>query len=97
MQTFDRNEVLRKIVAFVESFPTVCCNSRAHIGSGRLSSFSGQESNCQFDSRFFFVITCDVDVQMAHASPFSTSTLRYLSNVIKNTMMRGVFTPAIEL
>ncbi len=35
--------------------------------------------------------------QMAHASPFSTSTFRYLSNDIKNTPMWGVVTLAIEL
>jgi hypothetical protein len=34
---------------------------------------------------------------MAHKSPFSTSTLRLLSNDIKNVTMRGVLTPIIEL
>ncbi len=44
----------------------------------------------------FCVITCVVDVQMTHASPFSTSTLRYLSNGIKNVSMQSVLAPAIE-
>jgi hypothetical protein len=35
--------------------------------------------------------------QMAHASPFSTSTLWSLSNDINNASMRGVLTPTIEL
>jgi hypothetical protein len=34
---------------------------------------------------------------MTHASPFSTSMLRFLSNDIKNAPMRGVLTPIIEL
>jgi hypothetical protein len=46
---------------------------------------------------FLFVITCATDVQMAHASPFSTFTFWYLSNVIKNASMQGVWTPAIKL
>jgi hypothetical protein len=46
---------------------------------------------------FLFVITFVVDVQMAHASPFSTSILRQLSNGMKNVSMQGVLTPAIEL
>jgi len=38
-----------------------------------------------------------VDVQMAHARPFLTSTLQYLSIDIKNTSMQGVLAPTIEL
>jgi hypothetical protein len=34
---------------------------------------------------------------MAHARPFSTSTLKYLSNDIKNTSRQGVLTIAIKL
>jgi hypothetical protein len=34
---------------------------------------------------------------MAHARPFSTSTLQALSNGIKNTSRKGVLTSAIEL
>ncbi len=34
---------------------------------------------------------------MAHARPFSTSTLQELSNNIKNTSRQGVLTPAIEV
>jgi len=34
---------------------------------------------------------------MAHARPFSTSTLQNLSNDINNTSRKGVLTPAIEL
>ncbi len=34
---------------------------------------------------------------MVHVSPFSTSTLRYFSNDVKNTPMRSVLTPTIEL
>jgi hypothetical protein len=37
------------------------------------------------------------DVQMAQKNPFSTSTLQYLSNDVKNAPMRGVLTLAIEL
>jgi hypothetical protein len=42
-------------------------------------------------------ITCVANVQMAHARPFSTSTLQGLSNGIKNTSRRGVFPSAVEL
>jgi len=42
-------------------------------------------------------ITCVVDVQMAHARPFSTSTLEGLSNGIKNISWQGVFPSAVEL
>jgi hypothetical protein len=42
-------------------------------------------------------ITCVVDVQMAHARPFSTSTLQDLSNNVRKTSRWGVLTPAIEL
>jgi hypothetical protein len=34
---------------------------------------------------------------MAHANPFSTFKLPYLSNDIKNTPMQGVLTLEIEL
>jgi hypothetical protein len=34
---------------------------------------------------------------MAHARPFSTSTLQDLFNGLKNTSRKGVLTPAIEL
>jgi hypothetical protein len=34
---------------------------------------------------------------MAHARPFSTSSLQDLSNGIKNTSRKGVLTPEIEL
>jgi len=44
-----------------------------------------------------FSITCAVDVQMAHARPFSTSTLQSLSNDMKNASRGGVLAPAIEL
>jgi len=42
-------------------------------------------------------ITCAADVRMAHARPFSISTLQDLSNGIKNTSRKGVSTLAIEL
>jgi hypothetical protein len=42
-------------------------------------------------------ITWVVDVQMAHARPFWTSTLQDLSNDIKSTPLRGVLAPTIEL
>jgi len=42
-------------------------------------------------------ITWAADVQMAHARPFQTSTLRDLSIDIKNTPMRGVLTLEIKL
>jgi hypothetical protein len=45
----------------------------------------------------FLTITCDVNVQMAHARPFSTFTLQDLFNGIKNTSMWDVLTPAIKL
>ncbi len=67
-------------------------------GLGRFPTFNGRESNRQFDSwPFFLSITCAVNVQMAHARPFLTSTLQDLSNGIKNTSIRGVLTPAIKL
>jgi hypothetical protein len=34
---------------------------------------------------------------MAHARPFSTSTLQGLSNGVKNTSRKGVLTSEIEL
>jgi hypothetical protein len=37
------------------------------------------------------------NVQMAHATPFWTSTLQDLSNGMKNTSMQGVLTPTIKL
>ncbi len=42
-------------------------------------------------------ITCFVDVQMAHARPFWTSTLQELSNDIENSSRQGGLTPAIAL
>jgi hypothetical protein len=42
-------------------------------------------------------ITWALDIQMAHARPFWTSTLQDLSDDIKNTPMWDVLTPAIEL
>jgi hypothetical protein len=42
-------------------------------------------------------ITWAADVQTAHARPFWTSRLQDLSNGIKNTLMRGVLTPELDL
>jgi len=42
-------------------------------------------------------ITWAADVQMAHARPFSTSTLQGLSNDIKNTSRQGVLHFSVEL
>ncbi len=42
-------------------------------------------------------ITWAANVQMAYARPFWTFKLQDLSNDIKNTPMRGVLTPVIEL
>jgi hypothetical protein len=67
-------------------------------GRGRFPTFSGRESNCQFDSRpLLLPITWATDVQMANARPFSTSTLQDLSNDTKNISMQGVLGLAVEL
>jgi hypothetical protein len=42
-------------------------------------------------------ITWATDVQMPNARAFSMSTLQDLSNDTKNTPMRGVLGPAVEL
>jgi hypothetical protein len=71
------------------------CTHRVRVDSWLLVVGS-QTASLVWLSTFLFVLTCAVDVQMAHASPFSTFTLWYLSNVIKNTSMRSVLTPTIE-
>jgi len=74
----------------------VCRTSlaRTEVGSIPDFSWSGVKLPIWF-LPFLFAITCVVDVQMAHANPFSTSRLWQLSNDIKNTS--GVLTPALEL
>jgi len=42
-----------KIVALVESFPTVCCTHLHTRKLGRFPTFGGWESNCQFDFQPF--------------------------------------------
>jgi hypothetical protein len=85
------------------------CSSPQELSNGVLHSICTHLD--RVDSRLFVVgsqiagltsdllstITCVVDVQMAHARPFSTSKLQGLSNSIKNTSRRGVLTSAIEL
>jgi hypothetical protein len=46
---------------------------------------------------FLLPIICAADVQMAHARPFSTSTLQGLSNGIKKISRRGVLPSTVEL
>ncbi len=46
---------------------------------------------------FLLTITCVLDVQMGYASPFSTSTFKYLSNDIMNSSRQWLLTLAITL
>ncbi len=52
--TFDGSEVSIKVVALLESFLMPYRTPSANVGRGRFLTFSGRESNCQFDSRPFF-------------------------------------------
>ncbi len=64
------------------------------LGRGRFLTFSGRDSKVP---ALLLPITWAANVQMAHARPFWTSKLQDLSNGIKNTSMRGVLTPELEL
>jgi hypothetical protein len=54
VHTSNWDEVESKVVAFIERFPMVCGTPLEHKESGRFLTFSGWESNCQFDFRPFF-------------------------------------------
>jgi hypothetical protein len=76
----------------------MCRTPSAHIGIGSIPDFlwSGVKLPIWLPA-LLSTITCLVNVQMAHARPFSTSTLQGLSNGIKNTSRRGVWPSAVEL
>jgi hypothetical protein len=71
------------------------CNSPRELSNG-VSHFTCTPGLNRFLT-FLLTITCNVDVQIAHARPFWTFTLQDLSNGIKNTSMQGVLTPVIKL
>jgi hypothetical protein len=50
----DQGEVSTKVIALFESFPTPCRTLDSDVGKRSTPTFSGRESNCQFDSRPFF-------------------------------------------
>ncbi len=64
------------------------CTRQGQVNSWLLVVGS-QIASLIFD--LFFAITCAENVQMAHARPFSTSTLRYIFNDINNVSRRGVW------
>jgi hypothetical protein len=76
----------------------VCCTSPTRIGIGSIPDFewSGVKLPVWLPASLS-TITCATYVQMAHARPFWTSTLRDLFNDIKNASIQGVLTPAIML
>ncbi len=67
----------------------VALSNRTSEG-GRFQTFSGPESNCEFEA-VLLPITWAADVRIANARAFSISTFQELSNDTKNTPMRGVF------
>jgi len=91
-QTSDWDEVPSKLVALLKSFPTMCLILSAHTGIGSIPDFSWSGVKLLvWLPALLLPITCAANVQMAHARPFSTSTLQGLSNSIKNTSRQGVF------
>jgi hypothetical protein len=76
----------------------VCCTPPARMDVESIFDFSWSRVKLPvWLSTFLFAITCVTDVQMGHASPFSTSTFQYLSNDIRNSSMQGVLTSVIAL
>jgi hypothetical protein len=96
--TSDWSEVWTKVVAFLESLPMPHHTPSAGVGKGSIPDFwwSGVKLSVWLPA-FLLPITWAAYVQMAHARPFWTSTLQGLSIDIKNTPMRGVLTPVVEL
>jgi hypothetical protein len=76
----------------------VCCIISARTGIGSIPDFlwSGVKLPVWLPA-FLSTITYAVDVRMAHARPFSTSTLQGFSNGTKNISRQGVLISAIEL
>jgi hypothetical protein len=68
----------------------VCRTLPAHTGVRSIPDFlwSGVKLPVWLPA-LLSTITCAADVRMAHARPFSTSTLQGLSNGIKNTSRKG--------
>ncbi len=73
-----------KLQAFLRTFQRYVTRCLQISKLGRFPTFSGQESNWQFDSQPFLAITCVLDVQMSNASPFQTAMFQEISNDIKN-------------
>jgi hypothetical protein len=71
----------------------MCRTPSAHTKVGSIPDFlwSGVKLPIWLPA-FLSTITYAVDVRMAHARPFSTSTLQGLFNGIKNTSRQGVLT-----
>jgi hypothetical protein len=62
---------LKKVVALVESFPTVCCTPPTHTKIELILNISWSEVKLPvWLPTFLFAITCVIDVQMIHESPF---------------------------
>jgi len=86
------DEVWSNLVALLKIFPTVCCTLFGHTRVKLILDFLWSRVKVLVWLRaLLLTITCASDVWMAHARPFSTSTLQGLSNDIKNTSRRGVW------